>query len=53
VLGAFADHVGAHTAFLLLPVFLGVSATAVLRLQARPRDGDAVDDREIQPLAAA
>jgi MFS family permease len=53
VLGAFADHVGAHTAFLLLPVFLAVSATAVLRLQARPRDGDAVGDREIQPLAAA
>jgi fucose permease len=44
VLGAIADQLGAHTAFLLLPAFLAVSAIAILRLLSLTRDGDAVGD---------
>ena len=35
VLGALADHIGVHTAFLLVPVLLAAAAAGVL---VSPRD---------------
>ncbi len=40
VLGAIADGIGPHLAFLLVPVFLAVSATAILALRHRSLRAD-------------
>jgi fucose permease len=50
VLGAIADRVGPHTAFLLLPVFIALAAVAIVLLDRRPsappRERDAVGERQ-------
>jgi predicted MFS family arabinose efflux permease len=50
VLGALADRVGPHTAFLLLPVFIALAAVAIVLLDRRgsapPRERDAVGERK-------
>jgi fucose permease len=46
LLGAVADRVGPHPAFLLVYAMLALSAAAVLRLLALARHGDAVGQRK-------
>jgi MFS family permease len=50
VLGAIADRIGPHLAFLLLPVFLGMSAAAAFQL-SRARAGDVSDSNDATVVA--